>query len=393
MRHVAEAAYNLLLRRWQMLLLLLLLLSPRQMPIMQQLQFLAHPVLAITEPNSPWVSLASWIVIVALAQAWTKVQGDVLGGGPAWAYARSLPQTARLARLIDIAVLTVSDLPLLLPFIAALSVLPDGPLSDRLLQGLAVVVAAAQLPLMQWVSARRVALLWLPLAAQLSGLVALALGFTPIPFLLLSAMACIHALRRAAAPVKRGSASRAAPRRRPWRLPDRAPVSVRLALFDLRGLLSERGVAQHFSICALLALPLPLLAYLQAYQVRPEVATGVIVLLVIPLVFVISGLAFELRRMHAPALSLYASLGVPLRTIRCVDLAVLSALYLLACSPLAAAAIHSYGGADALILLPLSLAALIVSVLLNFRGDHGVTLLKVLICVTVVSTTLILLRP
>jgi hypothetical protein len=393
LRHIAAAAYRLMLRRWQILILVLLILSPRDMPVRQQLALLGHPVLAMTAPGAWTTACLTWLTLLVLALGWVRVQGEALAGGPAWAHARAqLP--AGLARRVDLAVLAVCDLPLFLPFAAALVTLPGATALQRLQQAVAIVVTAALLPLMQWalVQRRRPALL--AAALQLVALALLAAGASVLPLLASAAVTTAWLLRPAplgtrttagATAVAADRGRRSAPR---WRLPFAAPVWVRLTAFDLRGLVEPGRLMRHLSLVACAALPLLVRDYFVAQGVRPGIVTGGVVLTVVPLLFSVAGLAFELRRMHEPMLPLLASQGVAATLVRRVDLGVLLSLFVLLCVPLLATAWVERRSPVVLVVLPLAGLALLASAALNYRDGRHLVLARAAVCVAAAALSL-----
>ncbi|WP_010104758.1 hypothetical protein [Verminephrobacter aporrectodeae] len=300
LRHVAEVAYRLLVRRWQGVLFILLLLSPREMPIRQQLRVLAHPALVLTTPGPVATVLVTWVAMLALAHAWAQAQGGVLTGGAAWAFVQTQPVPTQCLRKVDLAVLAVCDLPLFLPFAAALAVLPQGPPAQRWWQGLALATVLIMLPVMQW------AMHWRPreamraIAVQCVGLSCLAQGWSPAPFVLGSVATAWWMFRREKARAPGGVPAVSRPRRRAWALPPGAPMCLRLAWIDLRGLIGARQWPRHAALVAWAGLPWLVHEYLGAYGVATQTVTVAVVLTVMPLLFAVSGLAFELRRMHEP---------------------------------------------------------------------------------------------
>jgi hypothetical protein len=392
LRHIAQAAYRLAMRRWQALLLLLLVFSPRDMPVLQQLRILSDPVLVLTSPGSPATVLTLWIVLLAIAQAWVHVQGEVLAGGPAWAFAQAQPLPPGLARRVDLAVLAVGDLPLFLPFIAALFVLPPASPAQRMLQAAAIVVAAAQLPLVQWLAPRRPAIAAVLAATQMAGLTCIAMGLSPMPFLAGTVAADLFALRRADAPVSPRGPRAALVRSRAPQLPASAPMWLRLAWIDLRSLFEWRRLLDRLSLLAPMLLPWVTREFLALSGVRPQVVTVVVVFTLMPLVFKVSSLAFELRRLHEPMRPLHASLGIPARLVRWVDAGVLLAIFLPAAMPLVMATWSSRPAPAALAVLPCGALALLACVILNQRGDRGVFLPKVLACGAAVGASLLVMH-
>jgi hypothetical protein len=296
-------------------------------------------------------------------------------------------------RRVDLAVLAVCDLPLFLPFLAALAVLPPASGAQRALHAAAVIGAAAQLPLVQWLAARRPRLAVLAAGLQLVGLWLLAAGWSPAPFIAACVAAAIFTLRRAERPVALPGARAGELRHRVWPLPAAAPVWARLAYFDLRGLIDPRRLLRHLSLAACVLLPWLLRDYLEAYGLRPSVVTTVVVLTMVPLVFSVSGLAFELRRMHGPLRPMYASLGIRTGYLRAVDVSVLLAVLLPSMLPLLAAAWLSSGSARVLAVLPLAALALVACAALNFRGDRGVMMFKVLACAVAAGIALDVIQP
>ncbi|MCD2339931.1 hypothetical protein LRH25_06210 [Ideonella azotifigens] len=378
MHHVASVGFRLLTRRWQAAILVLFMVSPKLMPLAQQLEILGTPVLRLTEPGAPATTLGVWLLMLSLAASWCALQAGLLSGGPAWVYLRTLPLPRHLTRRVDLAVLAVADLPLLLPFFAAQYTLHHeaGPAGHARLA--ATLVLAAQLPLVQLLGLQRSRALLPLLATQALALLAVALGLGSgwLALLLLAASAVALWLpdavrqRRPRAPLPPPA----------WlRMDAQQAPRANLLRLDLRFLLAPAQMLRQLGLLTATGLPVLLCWLLPRLGVQAVVVHYVLLMLLVPLLFALAGRAFDLRQLHAPMAALHASQGISPRATMQVGLLVLQLLGLLALLPLALALLYSLGAARALWLLPAGLLALLLLAALNYRGDQGMFIPKVLI--------------
>ncbi|MBS0448646.1 MAG: hypothetical protein JSR59_22210 [Proteobacteria bacterium] len=380
LHYFAMATLQLLVRRWQASVFLLLMASPAMMPLVEQIHLLGAPVLTMVEPGHPRLSVSLWMLMLTVAWSWSALQASALTGGAAWQHLLSMPLPSGLTRRVDLAILAVTDVPLLLTFGAALVSLVIAGGWRQVPAAIAVVALASQLPLTQMLALQRSPRLIACLAGNFIGLAAAAVAGSP--WLLVASIAIGSAA--SLAPPSTLRAQRPRQRVVPLLLPalrlsaQRRPAA-NLAAVDLRFLFGARRLSQHLGLLLCVLLPLVLHVFLTDAGVRPAVARFALILLLVPLVFHLAGLAFDLRLQHVPMMRLYAALDVRPRLVRSVDLLVLETAYVVFSLPLVATLCIRTASARALLVIPVGMLALGACAWLNHRGDSGVFMPKLFV--------------
>lgn len=372
-RFLARETFQLQTRRWQAVLFVLALSSPLMMPLFQQIKALAAPVDILLSPGHAGVTQGIWIAFLALSGTWACVQPRSLKGGPCWYFLRTLPSPKNLMLRVDLSVLVVSDLPLMLPMVAAIATVHTKGVGPSAAFIVATLLLAAQVPLMQQLVLQRTVQLMLPLVFQCVGLLAQSLGCSLwitslclIPGTILALRGITQGIRHVpllALPSWSSSIGF---------IRSNTHAQVNLAMIDLRYLLSVAASSRLAALaCGLTAPPL-LMHFLASQGVRPHVQQALSILLLIPMIFSLSGWVFDLRRMHAPMRALHATQGLSTHAIEVVDAVVLQLIGLVCMSSLTLTLYSSVQTWAALWALPAGLLALLACIKLNQKGDRGV---------------------
>ncbi|MBP1203519.1 hypothetical protein JOD97_001533 [Duganella sp. 1411] len=376
--HFRVTSLRLLERRWQNVLFLLFMLSPALMPLPEQIYWLGRPVAVMAAPGWDGLALGALGLVTLFAWLWTGLQAHALDGAGAWRHLRAMPLGASMALRVDLAVLAVADLPLWLPFAAAIFSLRGDPAAVAIVAALAL-----QLPLFQ--------ALWLRgswraaagcLLFDVAGMALRAGGLSPWLFAAMAAggagtaLAC---LIRSPGPGMRGMA--VVPR--VLRLGAGRARILNLAAIDLRHLFRVSQLAQHVRLLLCMAWPL-LLNRLLGLSALDDASSRVALLCLAwpPLIFNLSGLAVDLAALHAPMLPLHRALGVAGHQLHTAMLLVLGTLLSLACLPLATA-LYPHGKSPlVLALFPVGVATLAVCAQLNLSARARGFLPKVAVVAT-----------
>jgi hypothetical protein len=379
LRFFSSNSYRLLERRWQAVLLTLFAVSPAMMPIPDQIRLLGAPVLKVVEGNHFWLSAGCWFLILVLAWMWTGLQARALLGGPGWQHLRSLPKVSGRARWVDLAVFAATDLPLLLPFAAALLSLGIARGGPSLAAIAAVVALAGQLPVLQCLvlqDTRRGALC---VAADMAGLAATGAGASPWILALMAAAGGILGIALMARTPR--VAGRGALRLPGFlRLHGRGRAEWNLARINARYLFSAKQYTQHVRLLLCALLPVALDAVLR--QTRLEAAAMPAVQLVValpPLVLSLAALSIELRTLHTPAMPMNLALGLNSVQLRRASLMVLNCAFCVLCAPLAFCLGLHRPWWQVIALLPVGIAALTACALLNDRAFNQALIPKVVV--------------
>ena len=373
LRFFSTTSYRLLERRWQAVLLVLLILSPQAMPIPDQLRLLGWPVLTIALGRHVGLSALCWVVVLAFAWMWTGLQARALLGGNGWQLLRSLPKVSRQARWVDLAVFACADLPVLLPFGAALASLGLARGGPQLSAIAAVLALAAQLPILQCLVLQNQRVGMLCVVFDLLGMAAAGAGGSAWWLALMvvagSVLGICLMARTAGVSLKRAS-------RLPrfLRVHRAAKVEWNLALINLRFLFGAKQTTQHVRLLLCSLISVALFAVLR--QTRIEAASMPVVLVVLalpPLVLSLAALSIELRALHAPAMPMNRALGLNAAQLRRSSLLVLNSVFCVLCLPLAFSlgirgpSWQGWQGWQVLALFPVGMAALTACILLNDR--------------------------
>jgi hypothetical protein len=361
LRHFRVTSLSLLERRWQNVLFLLFMLSPALMPLREQFYWLGKPVAVMAAPEWNGLAFGALGLVTLCAWLWTGLQAHALDGAGAWRHLRAMPLGAGVALRVDLAVLAVADLPLLLPFAAAMFSLRGNPAALATVSALAV-----QLPLAQalWLRGS-----WRAAAGCLLFDVAgMALGASGLSPWLLAALAAAGAgaalacLIRSPGPGMRHA--RAVPS--VLRLGAQRPRLLNLATINLRYLFRMSQLAPHVRLLLCMAWPL-LLNRLLGLTSLDDAASRVALLCMAwpPLIFNLAGLAIDLAALHAPMLTLHRALGVTGRHLRAAMLLVLGVVLSLAGVPLAVVLYRHGQSGLVLALFPVGVLTLAVCAQLN----------------------------
>jgi hypothetical protein len=364
LRYFRQTSFRLLERRWQVVLLSILALAPAAMPLREQLRLLGRPVSIVVEAGHTWLSAACWLAILAIARAWTGLQANALLGGPGWRHLRSLPMVSGRGRWVDLAVLAAADLPLLLPFAAA--IITAGPQHEFVLPAvLAMLAFALQLPVFQYLQLQRMAGSLPCLGIDLAGIAAAGTGADSWWLSCAAAAACASGIVfLARAPAQAARADRSLPA---WlRLQSQRRLECNLALVNLRFLLGSGRAAQRIRLLACALLPVLLYGFLLQTSIPasgPSAVAAVLVSLGLPpLILCLSSLASELRGLHAPMLAMHRTMGIRNVHLQKAQLLVLAATFCLLCVPLmltlCQASPSGYHAWHVLALLPVGIMAL-----------------------------------
>ena len=364
LRHFAAATFRLLARRWHATLFLLLLLSPADMPLAEQVQLVASPVLQMVDTNDAARGAGVWIAMLLLAWSWSSLQGQALAGGRAWTHLTSMPLPPRVLQAVDLTVVAVADLPLWLPFAAAILSLAGGrtPAAATIAAASAL---ACQLPAVQSLALRRPRGIAACVLGSLAGFAAMGATGSAWPL----ALATWAGTAAGLLPRPHESAKPRRSRRRSA-LALRAQWSPRMhmAAIDLRFLFGPGALGRHLALVLASILPPLLFAFLQRGDIQPTVIVVALLLLLPSLVFRVAGLALDLQRLHLPMQRLHATLGVQPRERAAVSLRVLCAGCAIVCLPLALTLWRASGSPAALALVPIGVLAMTTMVLLD-RGN------------------------
>ena len=385
LRHFRVTSLRLLERRWQNVLFMLFILSPALMPLSEQFYWLGRPVALMVTPGWDGLALGALVLVTLCAWLWTGLQAHALDGAGAWRHLRAMPLGASLALRVDLAVLVLADLPLLLPFVAAMFSLRGNPAALAIVGALALQLPLAQaLWLRGWWRAAAGCLLF-----DVAGMVLRASGLSPWLFAGVAAcgagaaLACL--IRAPGAGVVR---ARVVPRA--LRLGAGRIRMLNLAAINLRHLFRISQLTQHVRLLLCMAWPLLLNRLLDLSQL--DDAGSHIALLFLawpPLIFNLAGLAVDLTVLHAPMLALYRALGVAERQLRAAMLLVLGTLLSLACLPLAAVLYRHGQSLLVLAVFPAGVATLAICAQLNVgartRGFIPKLAVVALVCVAQLS--------
>jgi hypothetical protein len=374
LRHLAAATFALLVRRWHAMVFLLLLLSPADMPLAEQLHLLATPVLQAVQTDHPARSIAVWATMLLLAWSWTALQAQAVAGGKAWDHLTAMPLAPRVPAAVDLTVLAIADLPLWLPFVAAVASLAlqrtttSGALA-------AVLALAGQVPVVQCLALRRPRGVAYCVLGSCAGFAAM--GASGQPWLL-----CAGTLAGMAAGLAHKPRARARiPRlRQPWlALRAHGSPGVQLAAITVRSLFGAGALGRHFGLLLTAAMPAPLFAFLQRGGVQAPVIAVALLLLLPPLLFRVAALALDVKRLHRPMERMHAALGIAAGTLFRITLLVLSAGFAVLSLPLAFTLWHASGSPMALALVPIGMAAMVVVAWLDRSGEPGRFVSRVLV--------------
>jgi hypothetical protein len=329
---------------------------------------LGKPVLSILEPGHFQHSACLWTLALGVAWSWSSLQADALSGGKSWQYL-SLPLAPRLIQRVDLAVLLVTDLPILLPFCAAeVALLHKG---DMLAIPVAVAVAAlaVQLPIIQLLALKRLPSIGYCLVTDFVGLRAVAVGESSWLLVVAVVVGCLLGLAFPT-PVRRRNALRLINPPSCLRLHAEHSWTSNVAAINLRYLFGTAHFSRYLGLLLYVSLPLVLHGLLQDTGMNPTAAILILSLVLMPLVLRVSDLAFDLQRLHAPMAQLYTVFGLNESWVRRMNLLVLQAVFVVFCLPLTATLYLHTQSWRALGVLPIGMLTLAVCIQLNYRNAN-----------------------
>jgi hypothetical protein len=344
------------------------------MPLREQLYWLGRPVTLILESESGGLSYIALALVTLCAWLWTGLQAHALDGAAPWRHLTTMPLAAGMALRVDLALLAVADLPLLMPFAAAMFSLHDDPAAVATVAALALQLPLAQALLLR--GSRRAAYC---LLFDIVGMVLTDAGASRwwvAAIAAAGAAATLSLLIWAPGPQLK----------RRWAVPRvlrlRAGGSrvLNLAAIALRHLFRISQLAQHMRLLLCMVWPL-LLNRLLTLGGLDDGSSRVVLMLLAwpPLIFNLAGLAVDLSMLHAPMLPLYRSLGVARHQLGLATLLVLGALLSVACLPLALVLYQHSHSALVLLILPAGVLTLGVCAQLNVSAGRQAFLPKVIV--------------
>lgn len=366
LRHFALSTFRLLVRRWHATVFLLLLLSPADMPLAEQVQLLASPVLQMVQPGEAARGAGLWVGMLLVAWSWSALQGQALAGGRAWTQLAAMPLPPRVLQRVDLTVLAIADLPLWLSFGAALVSLAAGP-TPAAAQGVAVLALACQIPVVQCLALRRPRGVGACVLGSLAGFVAMGLAGSAWLLAVATVAGSVAGLVPGPRPLARTGGRTRRPAlalRRQW------STRMNMAAIDLRFLFGAGALGRHFGLALTALLPPPLFVFLGG-SVQPTVITIALLLLLPSLLFRVAGLALDLQRLHVPMQRLHASLGIPRGELFRVSLTLLAAGCAIASVPLALTLWRASGSPLALASTPIGVLAMAAMACLDRGGGRG----------------------
>lgn len=114
LRWFALSTARLLLRRWQAVALIVGLSASASTTVLDNMEMLAYPLLALLSPDHGAVARGLHLVaLLAVCGLWAGMQRVQIEGGPFMAFVGALPFSRRQLRRVSIAVLLLADSPLL----------------------------------------------------------------------------------------------------------------------------------------------------------------------------------------------------------------------------------------------------------------------------------------
>ncbi len=364
MRYFAVETFRLLVRRWQGTLFLLLMASPAMTPLIAQLHILGMPVLSLLEPGHFKESAGLWLLLLALAWGWSALQAGALSGGTGWQYL-SLPLAPRRIRWLNLGVLTVIDLPLLLPFGAAEFTLLHKFGTQAFPSAVAVAALAMQLPVVQLLAQQRWTGIAYCLVTDIAGLAASATGKS-IWLLALAVLVGDLLGLKSSTQVPRASRLRSINPPPCLLLHTEYGRSRNIAAINLRYLFGSFQFGRYLGLLFCITLPVALHELLWTRDLSPAAMLLILSLGLIPLVLHTAGLVFDLQRLHAPMTPLHTVHGLGATWLRRVNSAVLQAVFLVFCLPMMPALLLHGRCWQALTALPIGMLMLAACIQLNY---------------------------
>ena len=331
LRYFTVETYRLLQRRWQTVLFTLLLASPAMMSLLEQFHLLAIPVLRILQPGQFQTSLLNLMVVLTIACCWSAIHATALRGGPGWRYiSRPLPPI--LIQRVNLALLALSDLPLLLPFFAGILILLHQNGIHALPEITALTALAMQLPIIQLLARNNFPFVVICLLLDLPGLWTGSTGQST--WLLASSITLSNIIG-----LRFSNGSNRTAKASSRLLPVCLQISAEygrtrnLAAINLRYVLGSQNLGWYFGLLFFISLPILLQMLLSKHELHTAILIAILSVASIPLVLRIATLSFALQHLHAPMAKLYHLYGVKLSWRRFIDILVLGALFLLADLP------------------------------------------------------------
>jgi len=364
MRYFAAETFRLLVRRWQTTVFLLLMASPAMTPLIAQLHALGMPVLSLLEPGHFKDSAGLWLLLLAIAWGWSALQAGALSGGAGWRYL-SLPLPPRRIRWLNLGVLTVIDLPLLLPFCAAEFTLLHRFGMQAFPSVVAVAALAMQLPVVQLLAQQRWPCMVYCLVADIAGLAAAATGksiwLVALAVLVGNLLGLTFSTR-----VSRSSRVRSIKPPSCLLLNAEYGRPRNIAAINLRYLFGSFQFGRYLGLLFWITLPVALHELLRTHDIGPAAMLLILSLGLIPLVLHTAGLVFDLQRLHAPMTPLHTVYGLGVSWLHRVNSAVLQAVFLAFCLPMMSTLLLHGRYWQALAVLPIGMLMLAACIRLNY---------------------------
>lgn len=372
--HFGATSFRLLERRWQNVLFLLFILSPALMPLSEQIYWLGRPVAVIAVSGGALLALGALGLVALCGWLWTGLQMHALDGANAWRHLCTMPLGTGMALRVDLVVLILADLPLWLPFAAAMFSLRSNPAAMTTVAALAI-----QLPLAQALIFRGRLRAANCLLFDAAGIVLHASGASAW---LLTSMAACGAGTALVCLIRAPSHSVARARMVPHTLRLKASRNsvLNLAAINLRHLFSFSQLTQHVRLLLCATWPLLLDQLLSLSQLdAPSSRTVLLLLAWPPQIFNLAGLAVNLTVLHSPMQPIYRSLGVLQNQFHAASLLVLGTLLSLICLPLADVLYVHGQSMFILLMFPIGAVALVMCAQLNINASTQVFLPKLVV--------------
>lgn len=368
LRYFASATFRLLIRRWQAVLLVLLSAAPAMTPLMTQLHILGMPILSFFEIGHFQRAAGVWSLLIVLAVTWSNLQADALKGGSGWTY-MALMLSPRQAQCLNLAVLTITDLPLLIPFAAAETTWLNHSDQQTLAVPLAMALLGVQLPIIQLLAWQNIPAMIVCLIAHFAGLSAIASGKSALVLVLIVTTGNLISLS-GLIPTRRLTSSGMI-RPPTWlRLSASYSPLRNMAAINLRYLLGSQPWLRQPGLSSCAILPLVLLESMHRYGFNSTAITLILSLILIPLVLGVAGQIFNLQHLQHPMMAINTVYGFNNAWLLRVAQLVLQVVFILFCLPLTIALGLHCQSWRVLLTLPIGMLTVAACVRLNVWNLH-----------------------
>lgn len=360
LRFYAITTMALLHRRSQAVLFLLFLLAPASAPFLVQIRLLSTPLLALIHSRNPLHSVAIWFGILLTFVVWSGIQNKSVRGGEAQVFLDLQALSPRLSLWLDICVLTIIDIPILIPFIATFLISAnDFPFFEAAEQALLIASLLISAILLQTWLLRGARHVFMLAASSFIGPLLISLPYFPY----IPAMATLPVLVMAYVTPKFAERMQGHPRITArdtlllLRLNTCSNLQTNLLRLSLRYLFGGEELANRLGLLICSLMPTLLL-----YNVglRPPVMIAFLILLLALLVFQLGGLTFALRKFHTPMISYLRAHGLVEYDFDRSLMLTLFVVNLVVCLPLFISLCFLSGWLQAASVFPLTLAGTIV---------------------------------